>query len=523
MDWARDHLGNDVPAWLGGMSGFGLTCPSCGEPVRRRAGAERRPHFAHYSHRAKPECDNYFPSQGRLVATGPGSGVRLPPSRWKRESLGCGLFLTAEPGQTSLTLWLRIPPMEPETTSAGRLELQSGLGHRTYHLADLSVARLVPMAPQVPLAVVAGVGSMLPVAAHIATQIRAFVAGRNFFYAEEKGGRFVFSDEPLELGCQYRLLSIDDVVPPLDLGAALDWRPEGKFGSWNIYAMALPSSFVVGAQRNLLREIAEFLGRGIRSRRPRVYVVDPLPHHVEVDGTCIYPELPTSLLLRRTGICAVDVTASGGMAVARVIEQSDEWVRLEEFRPGEQEFTVAVDGDEQMIIRTEHCALFRPGGIAISTDEVTWDLCTDPPLAGSELLRHELTIDCENDRIATHLASLNDGWLLEKTRLLSPAGSPKNLYAGGFGELRGMVQTPQQEPEKQGEKNAAIKQLGGALNWLEHLVARSFGADGARRVKSYLADPTPANLRRLGPIMTSRLMPYIRAAQHQQQERTEGN
>ncbi len=177
-----------MPAWLGGMSGFGLTCPSCGEPVRRRAGAERRPHFAHYSHRAKPECDNYFPSQGRLAATGLGSGVRLPPSRWKRESLGCGLFLTAEPGQTSLTLWLRIPPMDPETTSAGRLELQSGLGHRTYHLADLSVARLVPMAPQVPLAVVAGVGSMLPVAAHIATQIRAFVAGRNFFYAEEKGG-----------------------------------------------------------------------------------------------------------------------------------------------------------------------------------------------------------------------------------------------------------------------------------------------------------------------------------------------
>ncbi|EDO89775.1 hypothetical protein BURPSPAST_Y0112 [Burkholderia pseudomallei Pasteur 52237] len=523
MDWARDYLGNDVPAWLGGMSGFGLTCPSCGEPVRRRAGAERRPHFAHYSHRAKPECENYFPSQGSLMATGPEAGVRVPRSRWKRESLGCGLFLTAEPGRTSQTLWLRIPPMDPETISAGRLELQSGLGHRTYDLADLSVARLVPMAPQVPLAVVVGVGSMLPVAAHIARQIGAFVADRNFFYAEEKGGRFVFSDEPLELGCRYRLLSIDDVVPPLDLGAALNWRPEGKFGGWNSYAMALPSSFFVGAQRNLLREIAEFLGRGIRSSRPRIYVVDPLPHHVEVDGTCIYPEFPESLLLRRTGICTVDVTASGGTPVPRVIEQSDEWVRLEEFGPGEQEFTVAVDGDEQMIIRTEDCPLFRPGGIAISTDDVTWDLCTDPPLAGSELLRHEVTIDCGNDRIAMHIAHLNDGWVLEKTQLSSPAGSPKNLFAGGFGELRAIVQTSLQEPEERVGESAAIQQLGAARNWLEHMVARSFGADGARRVRSYLADPTPANLRRLGPIMASRLMPYIRAAQHQHQEWTEGN
>ncbi|MCW0090596.1 hypothetical protein QOU69_14575 [Burkholderia pseudomallei] len=364
---------------------------------------------------------------------------------------------------------------------------------------------------------------MLPLAAHITRQISAFVADRNFFYAEEKGGRFVFSDESLELGCQYRLLSIDEVVPPLDLGAALNWRPEGKLGGWNSYVMALPSSFFVGAQRNLLREVAEFLGHGIRSRHPRLYVVNPLPHHIEVDGTCVYPQFPESLLLRRTGVCAVDVTASGGTQVPRVIEKGDEWVRLEEFSPGEQEFTVAVDGVEQMIIRTEDCALFRPGGITISTDEATWDLCTDPPLAGSELLRHEVTTDCENDRLANHLARLNDGWALEKTRLSSPAGSPKIFYAGGFGELRGIVQPSLQKPKERVDENAAIQQLGAARNWLEHLVARSFGADGARRVRSYLADPTPANLYRLGPIMTSRLMPYIRAAQHQHQERTEGN
>ncbi|MGS0892701.1 hypothetical protein ACVBGC_09165 [Burkholderia stagnalis] len=413
--------------------------------------------------------------------------------------------------------------MDLETTAAGRLELQSGLGHRTYHLVDLSVARLVPMVPQIPLAVITGVGGMLPIAARIAVQISAFVADRNLFYAEEKGGRLVFSDESLEWGGQYRLLSMDEVVPPLDLGTVLNWRPEGKFCGWNSYAMALPSAFVGSKVNHLPRDIAEFLGRRIGRARPRLYVVDPLPHHVEVDGTCVYPELPESLLLRRAGIGTVDVIASDGTAVARVIEQGDEWVRLEGFSSGGQEFTVQVDGDEQVIVRTEACALFRPGGIAISANEVTWDLCTDPPLAESELLGQRVTINCENARIATYLARLNDGWLLEEVQLTSPAGLPKSLYAGGFGELREIIQTALQKPEERVVENAAIHQLGAARRWLEHLVARSFGADGARRVRDYLADPTPANLHRLGLIMTSRLMPYIRAAQHQRQERTEGD
>lgn len=522
MDWARDHLGNDVPAWRGGISGFGLLCPSCGEPVRRRAGGERRPHFAHYSHRAKPNCDNYFPSQGSIVSTGLGSGIRLPLGRWKRESLSCRLLLVAETGQTSLTLWLRIPPIDIEATVAGRLEVQSGLGYHVYDLADLRIARLVPMVPQVPLAVITGFGGMLPLAAHVAGQVSAFAADRNLFYAEEKGGRFVFSDESLEWGCQYRLLSMDEVVPPLGLGAVLSWKPEGKFGGWNSYAMALPSAFV-GSKPDLPREIAEFLRHRIHRRRSRLYVVDPLPHHMELDGTCVYPELPESLLLRRAGIGAVDVTASDGTTVARAIELDDDWVRLQGLCPSGQEFTVAVDGDEQALIRAESCALFRPGGIAVSVDEARWELCTDAPLSSLELLGQGVTIDCGSARIAAHLARLNGDWVLEETQLSSPVGSLKSLYAGSFGELRGFVQTSLQELEEKVDKNAAIPQapVDAARLWLEQLVARSFGADGATRVRSYLTDPNPTNLHRLGPIMTSRLMPYIRAAQHQRQERTE--
>jgi hypothetical protein len=524
VDWARDHLGNDVPAWRGGISGFGLTCPSCGEPVRRRAGGERRPHFAHYSHRAKPDCENYFPSQGNILATGAVTDVRVLSGQWKRESLSCGIFLAVEPGRTSLALWLRIPPMFLERNGAGRLEIQSGLGHRTYHFGDLSSARLVPMSPQVPLAVIAGFGDLLPLAAQLSGQIAAFAADRNLFYANEKGGRFIFSDELLEWGVGYRLLTVHEITPPQELGRVLNWKPEGKFGGWYSYELALPSVFA-GSKPDLHSELAYFLGHRIRSSRPRLYVIDPLPHHFEVGGTYVFSGPTRSLLLRKSGKGETSVKASVGTVEASISEHGDEWVRVEGLSADGRECTIAIDGNEQMILRVETCELFQPSGIAVGVDDLSWDLCVDAPLAENELVTRTVKIDCGNVRIAAYLARLNEGWVLDETQLSLPSGSPKNFLAGSFGELRGNHAASQQEQEESlSEKPAApLPTLGVAVRWIEQLVIRNYGTKGVSQVRRFLSNPSQENLYRLGPIMTSRLMPYIRAAQHQQQNQTRGD
>lgn len=524
MDWARDYLGNDVPAWQGGMSGFGLTCPSCGEPVRRRAGGERRPHFAHYSHRAKPDCDNYFPPHGGAVMTGPGTGIRMPPSRWKRESLSYGLFLAAEAGHTCLALWLRIPPMNLDVTAVGRLDVQSGVGQRTYQLTDLTVARLVPLAPQVPLAVVDGSGDLLPLAAAIAGQVGAFAADRNLFYADEKGGRFIFSDEQLEWGAQYRLLSLHEIAPPLELSSVLSWEPEGKFGGWYSYMLALPSAFI-GSKPYLPREIAEFLRHRIRSPRPRLSLVDPMPHHIDICGAHVYPVRPESLLLRRSGSGVISVTASTGTVSTDISEQGDEWVRVKGLWMDACEYAVEIDGREQVIFRVEPCELFCPPGVSVVSGDFSWDLCTDAPLDARALIARTVHIDCSSTRIAAHLARLNDGWVLETTHLSLPDGSAKELYAGSFGELRGEFPTSPHLSEESGGAMRPAQQLPsvGVSRWIEQLVVRGYGSEGVCHVRRYLSNPNLENLYRLGPIMTSRLMPYIRAAQHQQRDPTEGD
>src|SRR6218665_3278520 len=116
------------------------------------------------------------------------------------------LFLIYQEELGSLALRLRIPPVEFARTATGSLQIQSVLGQRTYQVADLHTARLVRLAPQFPLAICTGFGDLLPLAAHLSGQVSAFAADRNLFYAEEKGGRYAFSDEPLECGTRYRLL-----------------------------------------------------------------------------------------------------------------------------------------------------------------------------------------------------------------------------------------------------------------------------------------------------------------------------
>jgi len=404
--------------------------------------------------------------------------------------------------------------------ATGRLEIQSGLGHRTYDAADLRTARLVPMAPQVSLATVSGFGDLLPLAAHAAAQVGAFAANFNLFYADERGGRFLFVDEPLEWGTRYRLLSMGEITPPSELDQLLDWKPDPKFGGWNSYEIALPKSFV-GSKPQLPAQISAFLGRRIRSSQPRIHVVHTLPHHVEVDGTYVYPESPKSILLRRSGPGSITVTTSSGSAATSTIELTDEWVRLDGLTDDGREYTVAIAGNEQVIFRIEQCQLFKPGGVIVRAKDHVWDLFTEAPIPASDLVKHEVRIDCGSTRIAAHIARMNVGWALDGAVLSAPSGSPKNCYAGSFGEMRGVVAPPLEDFEEETVKNGVIGSayVIAARRWIEDLVAKRFGKDGADRVRRYLLDPSRSNLYQLGSIMTSPLMPYIRAAIDQERVR----
>ncbi|MGJ7524831.1 hypothetical protein [Variovorax sp. GB1P17] len=439
-------------------------------------------------------------------------------SRLKRESLSCGLFLDYQPELDSLALWLRIPSTELGSAATGSVVIQSGLGHRAYQVADLHTARLVPLAPQFPLATSIGSGDLLSLAAHLSEQLGAFAADRNLFYAGEKGGRYVFGDEPLEWGARYRLLARGVVAPPNELGAVLDWKPGQKFGGWHSYEMALP--LALAASRPLLpAQIAEFLGRSIRSGRPRLFVVQPSPHHIELDGTYVYPESPEAILLRRSATGKVTVHTPAGSASSVVAEVADEWVQLKGLPAGGQDCTVSIDGSEQVVFRVEPCELFRPAGLVAMAGDAVWDLFADVPVAPADLLCREVNVECGSARIAAYVSRLNDDWRQEGSLLSAARGAAKLLYAGSFGELRRAAVVSPEMGDRQIQGLAKTKLPAATRLWVEGLVAKRFGREGLECIRRYFSDPCRANLYRLGPIMTSSLMPYIQAAKDQERER----
>lgn len=509
MDWARDHLGNDVPAWRGGISAFGLVCPSCGQPVRRRAGLERRPHFAHFSHRAKPECENYFPSSG-YAASDSTSATKDLEGVPRVASLNCGLFLGPSGNASALGLWLRVPSIALGASQAGTLRIQSGLGVRQYDASDLRAARLAPLLPQVPLGGAVATGVLIPLAARIAAELDSFDQDRNLFYADERGGRFVFAAEPLEWGTRYRLLTLGDVEPPEYLITALDWTVRPQFAGWRVYEFALPTVFA-SSKQEMPAQISAFLARKIRAVRPRIFVVHPSPHHIDCDGTYVYPCSPESILLRRSANKPVVALATSETVKCQVSPISSEWVRLEGLPTDGEDCIVSIDGDEQVVVRIESCELFRPRGLVVHCGPHSWDLTSEAPCDSDELYRREVVVECFRERVAEHLARLNPSWRMEQLTLSRAANETKVFRAGSLGELVPPTNDSCRDDSEPAEPKVSHTRSLPVRTWIEGLVATAHGQAGLTCVRQYLADPDRRSVHHLWLLLASPLMPYIQA------------
>ena len=432
MDWAKDQLGKHVHASQHGLFSYVFYCGACGARVFRRAGPQRRPHFAHYGHSGKPDCEYYHPSLGAVV---PGTGRAGGDDRVRpcTPSLRGGLFLERKISG-GYSLYIKLPRLAGGTSREGTIEIRSGLGVRSYSALQLQRPRFMPVIPQLPLVEVVGQGELTDVTAAIRDDVSRFSSSGNYFRVSETGGKLLAPDEPLEWGGRYQLLT-RRALAPAPAVPGMEIVAEDERQKWYFYELKLPT--LSQADSYATREsIALYLSRSVRAPNARVYFIDPPAHHIELDSTHVFPEPTERILLRRTEACRLRIEGNVEVIGAASMRDLDDDT-CEIVGVGSGDFTVLVNDREQLLGRIGKCELFNPEGVRVTVGDRSWELFERDLLDALQLHSQEnLRIECPSGSIAEQLTLDDDRWILEGSTL-TPKVSVRNLNvnAWNFGSV----------------------------------------------------------------------------------------
>jgi len=347
-------------------------------------------------------------------------------------------------------------------------------------------------------------------------QTSSFAHGMNLFAATESGGRLLFAREPLEWGGRYWIVTDVPISPPDKVAEAVEWIRRGSLAKWHVYEVELPATFIASRFHTTKESLTEFFGLLIRPRQPRAYVVYPLPHHLGADGAYVYPQSPEVLYVLRTSNHEVSVDGSPDLiAEIQIVALADNWIQIEGIQPSTQDVAILINGIEQAVIAVETCDLIQPDGLRAYSGEISWSLLEDAPLLPEQLFSQDIRIECGSDRLANYVAKTKEISILDGAAVILPKNTDKTLRAGGFGEIR----LSSKLAENQDVDRKAVKRKNGQLpkaTWIESLICAKHGPQTASLVRDFIADPSEFNLQKMGPIITSPLMAYIRATvEHQ--------
>jgi hypothetical protein len=482
MDWALDQLGRLIQASEPGIFSYTFVCPTCGEPVRRRSGQERRSHFAHFSYSAKPECELYHPSSGQVTLK-PGVISGTPQSLSSRRLIQGGLYLErTEIGTYSL--YLRLPQLLDNNGSVGEIEIRSGLGEHVYSGAQLERARYIRIMPRLPLAEAIGSDDLAVLAITIKLHISRFRPSNNFFRANEESGKLLAPDEPLEWGERYRLVT-QSVLGSMPTDFKLDIEHSAAWSGWHYYEIGLPPFDQVGGKAQW-DAISQCLHRSIIAPRARAFFVYPPAHHIEPDGTYVFPETTEKIIVRRIGERPTSITINTrDTSAAKVINSNNEWCEISGL--GQGDFVIYIEGREVLHGRLEKSELFHPIGVRLSVGGQTWEIF-EPGLQSALVTTfHEnLGAECPSVRVAEYLADKNNAAISKGTTLTVTEAQDFLLFDGrNFGSISGRAADLRAMNSPIIDQHKQARRL-----WIEGLVARHCGPDGVAWLRAQWNDKT---------------------------------
>jgi hypothetical protein len=378
MHWAKDRLGNIVPASARLPYRADFRCPCCNAPVFLRAGSYRQAHFAHYGYTGTEKCEYYHPSD-ETDPTPARPAIEPPKASREDAFVRAGIFLSRTTHGVSLVL--RLPRLrDAGKASNAAVVIQTGLGKREILSSQLARTHFIAVAPGVPIATATAPQVLAGVQASIGLAVEAFREDGNFFLATDGPGALLPPGAPLEWGEQYWLVTKRKRQHnyAVDL---FEFKLEAERRGWCYYRTILPDPTM--ASETARAEISRFLGRTVRNPRPRLHVAHPAPHHIAPDGALVYPEDTTHIVLRATGGGQVGASTVYSQEAVPVEALDGEFLKIANVG---EDLLLLLDEREQFELRFETCELFQPQGIEVVVQEDKRALF-DPGLRESLLSR----------------------------------------------------------------------------------------------------------------------------------------
>lgn len=422
MEWAIDQLGNLVAAGdVGGLS-FSLSCPCCHEPVFRKRGPYRRAHFSHYAEGGTFECEEYHPGQsGRPAERAP---VRPPARPSAQAYVRPSIRVSARPGG-GVRLGLALPIVRSADTAVdGELAVSSRTGVRAFSAMNLQCANFAPLPPAIPLFTCIGSGQMGELAAQLTGLANEFT-DFNVFKDIDAGGRLLQVSEPVVCGEIYCVLASS----PLSDGFARVAQvvDAGMVGRWYYVRVDIPRT--LEPQEELA--VSRLFRRDVRRMSSLLELVWPVPHHIDGDGSYIFPFGIETLLV------AAPESSLGEVVELKTGVQRTQSHRVTQSRlqfdlGGADEGVVLLDQVEQFRFKLAECSNFSPRGIRAASSGQALISGIALSSAGGKL--NDLVLECPTERVAAFVARRNKSWHCDGSTLRL-GGSLAELDAGSFGRI----------------------------------------------------------------------------------------
>jgi len=254
--------------------------------------------------------------------------------------------------------------------SDGELSVTSKFGVRNFSANELRTAKFFPVTPQCPPARCTASGELAWIGHDVDDALAQFGYSGNFFRVSEGRGFLLRKDEPLEIGQQYRLLTQRQVPELRTVGLTVE--TENTYRSWQRYLVTLPAS-MSRLDRSALEAAESCLGRRIEEARPRADIIWPLPHHIEPDGTEVFGEETSKIMLRLSVSEHVELRS---YTRSVLLPERSVYGEVETDVSGltNEVLIVFVDGKECARFKVEECAPFRPRGVQVRSQKFVSEL-----------------------------------------------------------------------------------------------------------------------------------------------------